>query len=506
MSTAIDLVTLPDGLKKQGISAIIWGASGSVLRICLQFAGQIILARILGPEPFGIFAVGIVIVFFSTIFADAGLAYGLIQRPTVNEDDIRFVFTWQMLSALLVTLILFSAAPLIAAVYSDRRLTNVLRVLSSLVLINASGAVASMLCRRELDFKTPAIASIIGYAAGFFLVGIPMALGGFGVYALVTAFLVQALSVSVLTCAHVRHSMRPLFRHDDVRGIFTFGATVFTTRIAVWMISSLDRTIIGATLGLTAAGLYATMNNLIYAPTINVVGLVQSVLYSTTAKLQGSLGHLRLGYRTMLTGVALFLMPVFVGIAAVPQTLVSAALGRDWIVGASLIPPLALTMIAVLLIASSTPVLWTSGQTRKELQLELPAGLILAVAIYLASRSGSLTLIAWVACLVAYLRAVVMVWATLRSIGLKVGELPGLVGPGVAASAFVGLVAIAADHIFAPHIESAQLLLAIDICFCALALATSITALRHRLPPDFKPLALRTRQSESRLAAGCLRQ
>ena len=78
MSTAIDLVTLPDGLKKQGISAIIWGASGSVLRICLQFAGQIILARILGPEPFGIFAVGIVIVFFSTIFADAGLAYGLI--------------------------------------------------------------------------------------------------------------------------------------------------------------------------------------------------------------------------------------------------------------------------------------------------------------------------------------------------------------------------------------------------------------------------------------------
>ncbi|MFX6409630.1 oligosaccharide flippase family protein, partial [Acinetobacter baumannii] len=76
---------------------MFWGGGGTLLRIVMQFGAQVVLARILGPEQYGLFAIGAIVVGFSSFFSDIGLAYGLIQKKEIAAKDIRFVFTWQII-------------------------------------------------------------------------------------------------------------------------------------------------------------------------------------------------------------------------------------------------------------------------------------------------------------------------------------------------------------------------------------------------------------------------
>lgn len=393
-----------------------------------------------------------------------------------------------MLTSMAATGLLFLSAPLIASFYDNNQLVNVLRCLSFLIVINAFSAVALALCRRELDFKTPAVATILGYASGYLLAGLPMALLGFGVYALVGAFLTQAIVTSLLTCAKARHPMTPLFYHRTTGGLFKFGATVLATRFAVWANSSLDRTIIGSVLGMMPAGLYATMNNLLYSPAISVVGMLQLVLYSANAKLQGHVTSMRSGYCTILSALSLFVVPVMVAIAAVPHTLVAALLGPSWIAGAPLITPLALSMIALTSTGASTPLLWTTGRINREFLIEGPAGIVTGLVIYLACQSGSVTVVAWAACAVSFARAALICYSAMRSVELRAVELPRLISAGLFVSAAVGLAAAGADLGVTAWIGNAAVRLALVVLACGVALVAALRVVRRNVPEEIHML------------------
>ena len=88
---------MADDIRNRSISAFLWGAGGTTLRIGVQVVSQIVLARILGPDQYGLFATALVVIFFVNLFADAGLTYGLASRPVVGEREVRFIFTWHML-------------------------------------------------------------------------------------------------------------------------------------------------------------------------------------------------------------------------------------------------------------------------------------------------------------------------------------------------------------------------------------------------------------------------
>lgn len=82
-------------LVTRSVDALAWAAGGTAARMVMQIIAQIVLARLLGPEQYGIFAIGAIVVGFSNFLSDVGLAYGLIQKDKVDADDIRFVVCWQ---------------------------------------------------------------------------------------------------------------------------------------------------------------------------------------------------------------------------------------------------------------------------------------------------------------------------------------------------------------------------------------------------------------------------
>jgi O-antigen/teichoic acid export membrane protein len=478
-------------IAERSVNAALWGILGTLLRVLLQVGAQVALARLLGPDPFGLFAVALVVVLFSGFFADVGLSYGLIQRKSVTDTDIRFVFTWQMVLGAAVTVAIFSIAAPVAAFYADPRLVRVLQWLSLTCVVNAFGSTSNALLRRAMDFRTLQLAAVFSYLVGFFAVGIPLALTGFAVEALVAAFLVQSALAAGIAFLRARHPIRPLFSHHDARGILGFGATVLGTNLVNWAMTSLDRIIVGRTLSISAAGLYSTMHNFITAPTVQVLSVVQGVLYSASANVQESRRRLRKGFRTMFGAVGLFVTPVFFAVAAVADTFVQVVYGQKWVGGEVVLAPLAVAMPAFLLMGMAVPVLWASGQTKQEFRLQIPLAFVWAIVLLGVAQTRSLAWLSWAVCLLYYARAVIIVAATCRAVHIPVAIVPRLLKAGAVVTGIVTGVAWFADRGLAVLVGSPHARLPLVILACAAALVASIRLASPLIRADVRALLAR---------------
>src|SRR5690606_38721504 len=271
-------------------------------------------------------------------------------------------FTWQLLLGLLVMLVVLASAGPIARALDDARAAGVLRALAPGILLGALAATPTMLLRRQMAFKWLQLSSAAAYAVGYLGVGLPLALAGWQVGALVAAYLVHAALMLVFAFWKAPHSITPLLWHGEAAGSMRFGVTALATNLVNWAMTGIDRLIVGKLYSVTAAGLYAQMHAFASSPALTLLGTVQQVLYSAGAAVQGDHARLRSALATMLGAAMLFAAPAFVSIALVADTVVLGLYGPRWDGAAALLAPLALAMPALVVTGLVTPLLWNSGQ------------------------------------------------------------------------------------------------------------------------------------------------
>ena len=432
------------GLGGRSLNALAWGGGGAILRLLLQLGTQIFLARLLGPEQYGVFAIGATVISFSAFFSDIGLAYGLIQKPDVSAIDIRFVFTWQIVLGGLVAVAVYLGAPWIAAFFGEPRATPVVQSLSVLCLLNALAAPAMNLLKRHLDFKSIQLAQLASYVVGYVAVGVPLAIFGAEVWALVAAWLVQATLSTGLVYRASRHPVRPLFWHAGARAQAVYGGTVLATNLVNWLVGNIDRVIVGRAFGSREIGLYATSYNLLYNPTATLLGVVQPVFFSASSRMAEAPARILAAYRAMVAALSLLVLPIFVAFAVLADTVIAALYGTKWSGAAQLGRPLALVMPLFLLFGLTTPLLWTSGRAAKEFQLQLPMAVLWLLACS-AAAVHSVQAVAWVVLALQALRCGVVVTIAGRAIGLGLAQFGRDVRGGLVASLMLATCLAAVD-------------------------------------------------------------
>jgi PST family polysaccharide transporter len=88
-------------LGKTAIKSFGWNLAGSMARYGTGFLINIVFARILGPEPFGLIAMAMIIISISNLIIDSGLNAGIVQKKELTDKNIRLVFTIQIIGQLL---------------------------------------------------------------------------------------------------------------------------------------------------------------------------------------------------------------------------------------------------------------------------------------------------------------------------------------------------------------------------------------------------------------------
>lgn len=398
--------------------ALKWSALTTVARFGLQLAAQIALARMLGPGNFGVYGIGMTVLAFAAFISASGFSYSLMLQPAVSREDIRFSFTWQVMAGLLSTTAMYAAAPAIAGFFGDPRVEGMVQLLALANLLMAASAPATCLLQRDLNFRVLGLIQLASYAAGYLAVGVPMALNGYGAYALGTACVVQAAVTLVGAYAARPHSLRPLFQHPGGAAALSTGRTVFLTNVVNWLLGNLDRVLIGRVLNAQAVGLYMVAYNLASIPNVLLVGALQPAFLAAGAKLQNEPQRLAQGWLLGLACLLVLVTPAAVVAALLSADLVSVMYGAAWAESAWVLAILFLCLPAWCCWGLSTPVLWNTGRKHLEYQLQLPLLALAAPMWWLVAPMG-IRAVAIVSATVIFARAIVIVAAALNALKLR---------------------------------------------------------------------------------------
>lgn len=417
------------GLAETAFAALRWNYAGALTRTVCQLVIVTVLARILGPEPFGLVAAAWLVISLGNLVADFGFGAVLVQRRSISEEEIRYVFTVQVLIGVAMSVLVAGSAGLIARAFGQMDLVPVVRTLALFFVIQALGQTSFSLLRRNLDFKRLQFAHVTSYLLAFVLLGIPLALLDFGVWSLVVAQLSQITFYTTLAFLRVRHPIRPLlgFHATD---LFDFGFKVMGVNILNWSIISMDSLFVGRFFGMVNLGLYNRAYTLMVAPMNSLVTVLQQVLFSASSKSQDENVVLKQGYLASAGALSLVVLPVFGCVAIVPQTVIEGLYGDRWLDAVPLLVPLALAMPFHAVMAVAGPVIWSKGQAGKELRVQAVVAALLVGVLLLTSQMSMIAL-AWGVFAVYVVRSVLMTSAVLRTVGATWREVRGALRGGV---------------------------------------------------------------------------
>lgn len=461
-------------LTDRSLSAVKWNYVGVVVRIISQLVAQIVLARLLGPESFGLFGVAFIIIGIGNILVEMGFGSALVQKKHLTDEDIRFSFTWIVIAALVMATLVFLLSESIASFFGEPRVAEVSRGLSLVFILHALGVVPMSLLKRELTFKVVQGVQIVSYLIGFLIVGVSAAIYGAGVWSLVAAWLAQTLTAALILNVMKRHNMKPLLHLPD-KQLRDFGVRVLFTNISNWAIENVDNLLVGKYFGPTALGLYSVSYNLVRAPTNHLVVTLQTVLFPASARSQDNQANLHRAYLTVVAGVALIAVPVFAGVAAVSDTVVEALFGAKWTGAAPVLLPLSLAMILHALMAVAGPVLWGKGAAGTEFKVQFWIALALVGALLLAAMY-SMEVMAWTVCALYGIRFVGMTIVLMRNIHLGLMPLLRALRGGLLAGAVVVAALVFCDVTLFYYI-AAESRLALEIVIAGLTLILFVIVL-----------------------------
>lgn len=274
-------------LKQQVIKGIRWSLAGSVTTTGILFLQNVILARILMPEDFGLMAM--VLVFMGFIFPifDLGLSAAIIQTKTINPAQLSTLYWFNILLGVICFVLSCFAAPLADFFFEREDLENIIRISSSVFLISPWGAQYSALLAKNLRFDVQNKIAIACTGASLVL-GVGLALKGWGVMALVYSYLFNKSVETILNiyCGISYHKPQFVFDFQSVKSLLQFGFFQTGTAVVNFLSANIDKLLIGKLLGPYSLGLYTIAWNLVLMPLRKINPMVNKIAFPVFSRIQ----------------------------------------------------------------------------------------------------------------------------------------------------------------------------------------------------------------------------
>lgn len=315
--------------KRNIVVSFIWSflEQGGVKLINLVV--QIVLARLLDPEAFGVLAILVVVINVADAVAQSGMGSALVQRSDVNADSYTTAFWLSEAVALVMYLVIFSTAPAISTFYKMPELVTYLRVMGLVLLTNSANSVQRSYLQKGMDFKSLFRTNTFAALASG-LVGVGAALVGLGVWALV----LQTMSLSIFACLALLRVVpwKPTFtfRRDQARSLFSYGWAMAATGIINVIYSGISELILGRTVSSGQLGLYSQGRKWPTAAISAGSNAIQNVMFPALAERKDNPEEFRHAMRRALVVGTYVMAPLSMCIAAMGEPLVLILLGEKW--------------------------------------------------------------------------------------------------------------------------------------------------------------------------------
>lgn len=352
------------------------------IKFLLNLAFIMVLARLLTPKDFGLYAMVTAIMGFLWIFQDIGLSTATVQRQEISHTQVSNLFWVNVGVGSLVTLVVAASAPAIAWFYREPRLVGVTLALSVTFLLTTSAVQHIALLNRQMRFGAIAIIEIAA-VLGSYLTGVGMALSGYGYWALVGANVMQVVVRLVMAWLISGWQPRLPSRNAQTRHLLSFGANITIGNLINTLARGLDNVLIGRFFGPVAVGLYSRASILLMRPLEQITIPMNAVLIPALSRVQTEPERYRRTFLRVYEAMALvtFLSTGILLALARPLTLV--VLGAKWEQAVPIFAGFAIAALWVPLTGASTWLFQTQGRGKDWLFTSLLCSSI-TIAAYIA--------------------------------------------------------------------------------------------------------------------------
>jgi PST family polysaccharide transporter len=376
-------------LKDKAISGIYWSALAQFSQEGLGILTTLILARFLSPDAFGLLGMVVVFVGFISIFQGLGLGPSIIQDRELGDESLSSIFWLNLIFSTILFLLAISVAPLISSFYGEARLASIMRVLALTFPFGSFGTVPGAILTKHMMFKKLAITRNVSVAMGS-LVGITLALMGFGVWALVWQGLTQTLIKSLLLWIIVPWNPQWVLSYKKIKRQLYFGINLQLGTILNYFTRNADDLLVGKFVGAGTLGIYQMAYRLMLWPLQKVSRVVGEVMFPALSTIQNDTELVKRIFLKVTRSIALITFPMVLGMWVTAPTIVHVVLGQKW---ADVIPIFQVLCILGLFQSIATNTGWiflSQGRTDIRLKLQVPFSTLFIISFLIGIRWGAM--------------------------------------------------------------------------------------------------------------------
>ena len=361
---------MSESLKNRAVHGAKWSFIDNISNSGVTFLVGLILARLLTPAEYGIMAMIAIFIAVSNSIVDSGFSNALIRKVRIDRVDYNTVFVFNLIVSIVLYILLYTSAPAISLFFKEPVLTNVLRVIGLILIVNALGIIPRTILVRGIDFKTQTKVSIISSVSSG-LVGVGMAIMGFGVWSLVWQQLSRQILNSLFLWIFCKWIPQWEFSIKSFKEMFGFGYKLLLSGLLDTLYKNIYYVIISRCYSPAQLGQYsrAEQFNMIFSS--NLTSIVQRVSYPVLSSIQEEPERLREAYRQIIKTTMLVTFACMLGLAAVAKPLIIILIGEKWLPAVSFLQIICFSGMLYPLHAINLNILQVKGRSDLFLKLEI---------------------------------------------------------------------------------------------------------------------------------------
>lgn len=357
-------------MRNTTIKGVGWSFTGSLLSQGITFLVGIVLARLLGPEEYGLIGIMMIFILISESIVNSGLSSALIRKKDASELDFDTVFVANLGLSFFMYAVLFIAAPFISLFFEKPQLTGLLRVIGIVVVINALSLVPLTKLNRAVDFKTQTFCSVIG-AITSGIIGIGMAFAGFGVWALVGQQIAQQFFYTCVLWIATRWVPTIRFSFDRFKELWGFGWKLLVSGLINTTWNEIYKVVIGKCYSPATLGQYTQAHFYTDLFSRNLSNVIQRVSYPVLSKMQDEKDRMKNAYRQVIKVTMLVTFVLMFGLAGCAKNFIYVLIGEQWLPCVGYLQILCFSMALYPLHAINLNMLQVQGRSDLFLKLEI---------------------------------------------------------------------------------------------------------------------------------------
>lgn len=376
------------GLASRVLRGSAWVGVLRVVQKGMGAAREIILARLLFPEDFGLFGIASLLLLGFEVLTRTGFKDAIIHIRGEIKPYLHTTYWIKVLRGFLIAGIVYMGAPLVASFFGEPEVIPIVRVLAFVQVFRGLRSIGIVVLRREMNFRDESLYQMTGVFVNF-VVTVGLGVLWRDVWALVWGRI--AGEIVLMAASFWFHGYRPKFFFDTDKAIelFQFGIWLLGAGIVSYVALQADNIVAGRWISASALGVYQMGYLISNLPAKEFAKQVSKVVQSGYAEIQEDKERLKTVYQKTLLSVWTIVLPATVGMMITADVLVRGVLGEKWLDIIPILPILAFGALFRAIGSSIGSLFKATGHTSFVFRVEtLRSGILLGglgISVYLGA-------------------------------------------------------------------------------------------------------------------------